>query len=56
MAPVVASQVTLKLSRLKLWPLKPELCRETPESFSLVTKNSELCVVLGDVTGKMTFG
>ena len=26
-APVVASQVTLKLSRLKLWPPKPELCR-----------------------------
>ena len=53
MAPVVASQVTLKLSRLKFFP---ETRVMSPESFSLVTKNSELCVVPGDITGEMTFG
>ena len=53
MAPVVASQVTLNLSRLKLWPRETRVM--SPERFSLVTKNSELCVVPGDITGEMTF-
>ena len=35
--------------------MAPETRVMSPESFSLVTKNSELCVVPGDITGEMTF-
>ena len=35
--------------------MAPETRVMLPESFSLVTKNSELCVVPGDITGEMTF-
>ena len=35
----------------------PETRVMSPESFSLVTKNAELCLVPGDITsGEMTFG
>ena len=36
--------------------MAPETRVMLPERFSLVTKNSELCLVAGDITGEMTFG